>query len=151
MSEAVVLGDGSRLALRISARAQPHAPSDDDANWLVGEAELHDVRDGATFHAFRPVSVRTMELAAFHGQLVELLRTLNGEAQLNTVEDAVSCAIRLRKGKGEFSATIRQHPGVELRVDGVPTDQSFLQETAAALASLLDDFPVIRASRRGRS
>jgi hypothetical protein len=117
----------------------------DDANWLVGEAELRDARGGGAFHATQRISLRTMELAAFHEQLNQVLQALNGEARLTTVEDSVGCTVRLRNGKGEFSAVIRQHPGAELRVNQVPTDQSYLQETLGALQQLVSDHPVRRA------
>jgi len=116
--------------------------SGDDANWLAGEAELTaDV--GGSFRARRSVSLRTEELVGFRRALRRLVKDLDGEATLSHMEDELGCTIRLHRGTGELNAFVREHvPGVELRVEGVRTDQSYLKETAMQLDALVSDFPI---------
>lgn len=140
--DVVIAGDGVRLLLRVSAYQRPSLESGADANWLSGEAELAaDL--GGSFRARRGVSLRTEELAAFRDALRRLLDELDGEATLSHMEDEVGCTIRLRRGTGELDAFVREHvPGVELRVERVRTNQSYLQETARQFDALVSDFPV---------
>jgi hypothetical protein len=59
------------------------------------------------------------------------------------MEDEVGCAIRLHRGTGELDAFVREHvPSIEMRVEGVRTDQSYLQETVQQLDALIAEFPV---------
>ncbi|TMK68516.1 MAG: hypothetical protein E6G50_15190 [Actinobacteria bacterium] len=59
------------------------------------------------------------------------------------MDDELGCTIRLHRGTGELNAFVREHvPGVELRVEGVRTDQSYLKETAMQLDALVSDFPI---------
>ena len=142
MHEVSIAGDGFRLVLRVAGYERPSLDSGDDANWLAGEAELTaDV--GGSFRARRGVSLRTEELAAFLRALRRLVKDLDGEATLSHMEDELGCTISLHRGTGELNAFVREHvPGVELRVEGVRTDQSYLQETAMQLDGLVSDFPI---------
>jgi hypothetical protein len=142
MREVSIAGDGFRLLLRVAGYERPSLKSGDDANWLAGEAELTaDVR--GSFRARRGVSLRTEELVAFRRALRRLVKDLDGEATLSHLEDELGCTIRLHRGTGELNAFVREHvPGVELRVEGVRTDQSYLQETAMQLDALVSDFPI---------
>jgi hypothetical protein len=142
MRELLVAGDGFRLWLRVAGYERPSLESGDDANWLVGEAEM-TADAGGSFRASRGVALRTEELAAFREALRRLVEELDGEATLTHMEDEVGCTIRLRRGTGELDAFVREHvPGVELRVEQVRTDQSYLQETARQLDALVAAFPV---------
>ena len=142
MREVSIAGDGFRLLLRVAGYERPSLESGDDANWLAGEAELTaDV--GGSFRARRGVSLRTEELVAFRRPLRRLVKDLDGEATLSHMEDELGCTIRLHRGTGELNAFVREHvPGVELRVEGVRTDQSYLKETAMQLDALVSDFPI---------
>ena len=142
MPEVSVAGDGFRLLLRVAGYERPSLESGADANWLAGEAELTaDV--GGSFRARRGVSLRTEELAAFRRAVRRLVEDLDGEATLNHMEAEVGCTIRLHRGTGELDAFIREHvPGVELRVEAVATDQSYLEETLRQLDALVSEFPV---------
>jgi hypothetical protein len=142
MREVVVAGDGFRLLIRVTGYERPSLESGDDANWLAGAVELTVDGDGS-FRARRSVSLRTEELAAFRRALRGLVEDLDGEATLSHMEDELGCTIRLHRGRGELDAFVRQHvPRVELRVEGVLTDQSYVQETARQLDSLVADFPI---------
>lgn len=141
MHEATIAGDEFRLVLRVSGYERPALESGADANWLVGEADLHADSSGA-FGARRAVSLRTEELEAFHRELAQLVERLEGEATLRHMEDEVGCTIRLRHGRGEFDGFVRSHVGPELRLTGMPTDQSFLQQAVRELAAITHEFPV---------
>src|SRR5581483_3485880 len=142
MREAVISSDGVRLVLRVMAYERPTLGTGADANWVTGEAEM-TISGGDVFRAHRGVAFRAEQLARFRDDLRRLLADLEGEAILDHMEDEVGCTIRLRKGTGELDAFIRQHvPFVELRVHGVPTDQSYLQETLRQLDALVAEFPV---------
>jgi hypothetical protein len=142
MTEVLVAGDGFRLLLRVAGYERPSLESGADANWLVGQAEL-TADAGGSFRACRGVALRTEELAEFRDALRRLVEGLDGEATLNHMEDEVGCTIRLRRGTGDLDAFVREHvPGVQLRVEGVRTDQSYLQETASQLDALVGAFPI---------
>jgi hypothetical protein len=142
MREVSVAGDGFRLLLRVAGYERPSLESGADANWLVGEAEMTTDVAGS-FRARRGVSLRTEELAAFRNALRRLIEELDGEATLEHMEDEVGCTIRLHRGTGELNAFVREHvPGVELRVERVQTDQSYLQETAKQLDAVVAAYPI---------
>jgi len=50
--------------------------------------------------------------------------------------------IALHHGSGEFNGFVRQHLGPELRVRGLRTDQSYLQESLLVFDALVREFPV---------
>ena len=141
MVEAAIAGEGFRLVLRVLGYERPQLDSGADANWLTGEAEL-TVDPLGSFRATQSVALRTEEVAAFREELANLLEVLDGEATLDHMEEQVGCTVTLRRGKGEFSGFVRQHVGAELRVIGVPTDQSYLQESLTAFEALVREFPV---------
>jgi hypothetical protein len=140
--EVQVTGDGFRLVLQVAGYERPSLESGADANWLIGTVEM-TAESGGSFHASRGVSLRTEELAAFRDALNRLVERLDGEAALNHMENEVGCTIRLHRGTGELEAFIREHvPSNELRVSHVRTDQSYLQQTAKQLDSLVAAFPI---------
>lgn len=101
------------------------------------------LEEGESFSARRAVSLRTDELVSFRDEVKRLVDELDGQAQFSHLEGEVGCTIRLRRGRGELEAFILKHvPGVELRIERVPTDQSYLQETANQLDALVAAFPV---------
>jgi hypothetical protein len=95
----------------------------------MGEAEL-TADLGGSYRAKQSLTPRTEEIKAFRDELVRLLEALDGEATLDHMEEQVGCSVTLRRGKGEFSGFVRQSYGPELRVNGLPTDQSYLRESA---------------------
>jgi len=140
--ETVIAGDGFQLFLRVMNYERPVVESGADANWLTGEAEIV-ARAGGSFRARRAVAFRTDELAGFRDELRRLVDDLEGEAMLRHMEDEVGCIVRLQHGTGELDAFVRDHvPGMELRVERVPTNQSYLQETARQLDALVTAFPI---------
>jgi hypothetical protein len=142
MREFAVAGDGVRLVLQVAGYERPTLESGADANWLMGEAEI-TAEVGGSFRARRGVALRTEELAAFRDALRRLVEELDSEATLTHMEDEVGCTIRLHRGTGELDAFVREHvPGVELRVERVRTDQSYLQETARQLEALVAEYPI---------
>jgi hypothetical protein len=140
MKEATIAGDEFRLVLRVSGYERPTLESGADANWLVAEAELLAESSG-TFRARRAVALRTEELEAFHRELAQVVERFEGEVTLRHMEDEVGCTIRLRHGRGEFDGFVRSHVGPELRLSGMPTDQSFLQQAVRELAASCASFP----------
>jgi len=139
--EATVSGEGFRLVLRVWGYERPHLDSGADANWLMGEAELTADLGGA-YRAKQSLTPRTEEIEAFRDELVRLLDALDGEATLGHMEEQVGCSVTLRRGKGEFSGFVRQSYGPELRVNGLPTDQSYLRESLTGFEKLAAAFPV---------
>lgn len=140
--EAAIAGDGFRLVLRVTGYERASViESGSDANWLTGEAELTASSTGS-FTGRHSVSLRTEELADFRDQLAQLVEQLNGSATLRHLEDQVGCTITLRRGSGEFEGFVREHVGAEIRVSGVPTDQSYLQDSLRAFDALVRAFPV---------
>ena len=139
--EAVIAGEGFRLVLRVVGYERPSLDSGSDANWLVGEAELTASSSGS-FSGRYAVSLRTDELAEFRDQLAELVQDLDGSATLQHLEGQVGCTITLRRGSGEFEGFVREHVGADLRVSGLRTDQSYLQESLRGFDALMSKFPV---------
>jgi hypothetical protein len=141
MVEAAIAGEGFQLVLRVFGYERPHLESGADANWLIAEAEL-TVDPRGSYRAKESMTLRTEELAAFREQLRHLLEALDGEVTLGHMEQQVGCTVTLRRGKGEFSGFVRQHVGGELRVRGLPTDQSFLQESLRGFDKFVREFPI---------
>ena len=142
MDEIAVSGERFRLVLRILNYEYPKATTGHDANWLSGEVAM-TFDGGASFTAKRGVSLLTAELASFRDGVRSLVDELHGEATLFSIEGELGCTIKLERGRGEIEAFVREHyPGTELRAEHVPTDQSYLQETADQLDALLLTFPV---------
>jgi hypothetical protein len=139
--EATIAGQGCTLIVRVSGYENLGVESGADANWLSAEAELAASTTGA-FTGRHAVSLRTEEVLGFHDQLSRLLQTLSGEATLAHLEEQVGCTIRLRSGKGELDAFVREHVGAELRVTEIPTDQSYLQESLKQMDAIVATFPV---------
>ena len=140
-TEAVIAGEGFRLLLRVHGYERPALHSGSDANWLMAEAELTAATPGS-YRAVEPVSLRTEELGAFREQLAQLVEELGGQAELRHLEDQVGCTVSLRAGVGEATAFVRQHVGAELRIGGMRTDQSHLQQTDRDFDALIREFPV---------
>lgn len=142
MREVVVAGDSFQLLLRVAGYERPSLETGADANWLSAKVEMM-AEAGGSFRASRGVALRTEELAAFREALWRLVEDLDGEARLTHMEDEVGCTIRLHRGTGELDAFVREHvPGLELRVERVPTDQSYLRETTKQLDALVAAFPI---------
>jgi hypothetical protein len=142
MHEVAVGGDDFRLVFRVGDYEFPGITSGSDANWLTGEAAM-TLDNGASFAARRAISFRTDELASFRDAVNRLVKDLDGDATLSHLEGEVGCVIRLHRGRGDLAAFVVKHlPHVELRVERVPTDQSYLQETARQLDALVSAFPV---------
>jgi hypothetical protein len=144
MREIAVAGDGVRLLLRVAGYERPSLESGADANWLVGEAEM-TADAGGSFAARHGIALRTEELAAFRDAMRRLVEELDGEATLSHMEEEVGCTIRLHRGTGELDAFVREQGrvlGIELRVEGARTDQSYLQETVRQLDALVAAFPI---------
>lgn len=120
---------------------RPGLESGADANWVSGEVELTAWTTGS-FSGRQAVSLRTEELARFCDQLARLVETLEGEAVLDHLEDRVGCTIRLTHGTGEFEGYVREDIGAELRVTGLRTDQSYLQQALLEMKTLVESFPV---------
>jgi hypothetical protein len=139
--EAVIAGEGFRLVLRVLRYEFPTLDSGADANWIVGEVEMTASTSGA-FSGRHAVSLRTEELAEFRDQLAEIVESLDGRAALQHLEDQVGCTITLRRGSGEFEGFVREHIGADLRVSGLRTDQSYLQESLRAFDAIVRKFPV---------
>jgi hypothetical protein len=142
MHEVVVGGDDFRLVLRVGGYEFPGTESGSDANWLTGEAAM-TLDNGSSFAARRAVSFRTDELASFRDEVTQLVEDLSGEAVFQHLEDEVGCIIRLQQGRGELQGFVGEHvPHVRLSVERVPTDQSYLRETARQLNALMSALPV---------
>jgi hypothetical protein len=136
MHEVLVAGEGFRLSLQVAGYERPSLESGADANWIVGHVEM-TADAGGSFRASRGVALRTEDLASFRDAVRQLVGELDGEATLHHMEDEVGCTIRLHRGTGELDAFVREHVlGVELRVERVRTDHSYLQETATNLMRL---------------
>jgi hypothetical protein len=139
--EAAIAGEGFRLVLRVLGYERPAFDTGSDANWVTGEAELTASSTGS-FSGRHGVSLRTEELADFRDQLAKVVQNLDGSATLRHLEDQFGCTITLRRGSGEFEGFVREHVGAELRVSGLRTDQSYLQESLRAFDALVREFPV---------
>lgn len=137
--EAAISGDDFRLLLRVYGYARTALTSGSDANWLMAEAEL---TASGSYQAKESVSLRTEELAAFRDQLAALVENLDGQAELSHLEEQVGFTVRLRSGRGEATAFVRQHEGAELRISGMKTDQSYLQHAVRDFDALVRGFPV---------
>jgi hypothetical protein len=139
--EAAIAGEGFRLVLRVLGYEHPGFDSGSDANWLAGEAALTASSSGS-FSGRHSVSLRTEELVDFRDQRAEVVQNLDGSATLQHLEGQVGCTITLRRGSGEFEGFVREHVGADLRVSGLRTDQSYLQESLRGFDALVRKFPV---------
>jgi hypothetical protein len=139
--EATIAGESCALVLRISGYERPQLESGADANWLRAEVELTASTSGR-YSCREAVSLRSEELARFRDQLARVVETLDGEAVLGHMEAQVGCTVRLAKGVGELEAFVREQVGAELRVTGIRTDQSYLQQTLRELTAIVSAYPV---------
>jgi hypothetical protein len=139
--EATIAGEGCALVLRVSGYERPQLDSGADANWLRAEVELTASTSGR-YSGREAVSLRSEELARFREELARAAETLTGKAVLAHLEAQVGCTIRLAKGAGELEAFVREHIGAELRVTGIRTDQSYLQQTLRELTAIVSAYPV---------
>jgi hypothetical protein len=139
--DVALCGEGCALILRVLGYERPNELSGADANWLSAEAVLHASSKGV-FEARQELALRTEELLRFRDQAVQLLQTLSGEAVLTHMEEEVGCTIRLKAGVGELDAWLREPTGIELRVTGARTDQSYLQQSLRELQAVVDAFPI---------
>jgi hypothetical protein len=131
-----------QLLLRVLGYERPGQDTGSDANWLTAEAEL-TADTGLRLRARRAVSLRTEEIAGFRDALRVVVADLDGEATLSHLEDEVGCTIKLHRGTGTLDAFIREHvPSLDVRLNKVPTDQSYLQETVRQLDDIVAAFPV---------
>jgi hypothetical protein len=93
--------------------------------------------------------IRADELAAFHGQMVALQRSLRGSAEFATMEGWLSVRVE-GDGRGHMTCrcVIRDKPGVGNTLDcELVTDQTFTRCTGAELAAAVEAFPVIGERR----
>jgi hypothetical protein len=115
--------------------------SDSDANWLTSEVELQSGQTGV-FHACHGAALRTEELAQFRDELRGVVASLNGTAILHHLESQVGCTVELANGRGNLSAFVKEHVGLELHVHECETDQSYLAQTLRELDAIVEMFPV---------
>lgn len=138
--EATLSGDGCRLTLRVHAYERPRITTGEDANWLVGDAELTLGTTGS-FSARHRLSLYAPDLAAFTAQLRALDHDLAGQAKLDHIEGQVEGTITLSAGKGTFAGHLREHIGATLSFDQIPTDQTRVREALRQFVALTNAFP----------
>ncbi len=142
MCEVAIRCDGGDfLAITLLGRSHPGASDYWDGNWVRAAVEM--VAGG--FRGSVGGDLRAEELAAFHGQLLQLQQSLRGTAEFETMERWLSIRVT-GDGMGhmEFRCVIRDQPGIGNTLDcSLATDQTFTRSTVAELGAAVQAFPVI--------
>jgi hypothetical protein len=147
--EAAIVGEHFRLSVVVDRYEFPNLHDYDDANWVVARVAA-ELRGASPFEGSMSVTLRTEELADFAHELRTMVDAGSGTATLDHMEEEVHVKIELTKRKGYIEGYIggylNQHASVELRFEGITTDQTLLRPAVAEFDAIADAFPV-RGSR----
>lgn len=142
MCEATIRCEGGEyLTLTVHGRSFPDCTDYWDGNWVRVSV---DVSVGG-FRGSVSGGLRTNELKDFHQQLVRLQESLEGTAELQTMESWLSIqASGDGCGHMRFRYVIRDEPGIGNTLECLlRTDQTFTRSTVAELTAIVKAFPVI--------
>jgi hypothetical protein len=134
-----VRGGGDSVVIRV--RRPSAEPADaDDANWLSAEIEIAV----SAFTGKYPANLRREDFVRFKELLAAMPETVSGKAVFATMEGQLRLEIEMtRRGTATVSgeAVAQDAPRVALGFS-FESDQSYLQETLAAVRSAVQSFPV---------
>jgi hypothetical protein len=142
MCEATIRCEGGEyLTITVHGRSFPGCTDYWDGNSVRASVEL----SVGGFRGSVSGELRTNELKAFHQQLVRLQESLEGTAELETMESWLSIkASGDGCGHMSFRCIIRDQPGIGNTLECLlSTDQTFTRPTVAELSTIVKAFPVI--------
>jgi hypothetical protein len=142
MLEATVRGDGVSLRIRVERYEFPEIETGWSANWLIAEAEIDASMIGC-FQARHRLTVLTADLKRFHDELQALERGHASEATLNSMEQEIQLAVRVKSGAVSLDGYLQESGfGPGLHFERVKTDPSFVRVSLEQVDVLIDTFPV---------
>ncbi|MCU1527104.1 MAG: hypothetical protein JWP75_867 [Frondihabitans sp.] len=132
------------VVITVERRQFPEAMDWEDGNWLVSPIRIAVGR----FVGELPAQLRTDELASFRQGLEKIRESLNGEAELSSMDGWLSLSIRCsRNGSLAISGLADDKPGIgnklRFEIDGM--DQSFLPDLIDQLRAVEQAFPSRRS------
>ena len=129
------------LTITVHGRSHPGCTDYWDGNWVRAFVEV----SVGGFRGSVSGDLRTEELKVFHEQLTRLQESLQGTAELETMESWLSIhASGDGCGHMAFRCVIRDQPGIgNTLVCLLSTDQTFTRSTVAELTTMVKTYPVI--------
>jgi hypothetical protein len=144
--ELQLTADDFQLELYVDGYEFPDFDTGRDANALACEIEL-DLRRRLDLHASHTeLILYTFELADFVDQLRALEHAPDGEATLGDPDeqsgDDFGLTIRLNEATGTLDGFLADRTTARLSFEMLDNDRSFVSDTLAQFAAILDAFPV---------
>lgn len=132
---------GEFLKLSLEYRSQPNCDDYWDGNWISASVV---VRAGG-FRGSIDGDIRAEELDEFRRQFAQLLESLQGVAEFDTLEDWLSIrATGDGHGHIEIRCVVLDQPGIGNKHElTLASDQSFAKQTVSQLAEATKAFPVV--------
>lgn len=129
-----------RVEIIVHGYERQHTGDYHDDNWLTVQISVAAGAFNGSFDA----AFQVAELVAFHGELVGLSRTLQGRAQLQTMEEQLTMDFEGNGlGQVELRGVAVDKPGIGNRlVFALSLDQTQLRAGCDQLARILSAFPV---------
>lgn len=134
-----IRGGGDTVVIHLRSPSVEAADAD-DANWLLAEIQIAV----SAFTGKYPANLRREDFVRFHQSLAAMLEIVSGKAVFATMEGQLRLEIEMtRRGTATVSgeAVAQDAPRVALEFS-FESDQSYLQETLAAVRSAVQGFPV---------
>jgi hypothetical protein len=134
------------LELYVDSYEFPDFNTGRDANALTSEIELDLKRQRLDLHTAHSLILYTFELAEFVDQLRALEHAPDGQATLGDPHqdsgDEFGLTITLNGAHGTLDGFLAESTTTRLMFEMINIDRSFVRDTLAQFATILDAFPV---------
>jgi hypothetical protein len=144
--EAKLTANNFELELYVDGSEFPNFDTGRDGNALACEIELDLQGRRLDLHAAHTLILYTFDLADFVDQLRTLEHAPDGQATLGDPDeesgDQFGLTITLNDGQGKLAGFLADSTTTRLSFEMIDIDRSFLSDTLAHLATILDAFPV---------
>jgi hypothetical protein len=146
MIEVQLTASDFQLELYVDGYELPDFDTGRDANALACEIEL-DLRRRLDLHAAHSqLILYIFELASFVNQLHALEHAQDGEATFGDPDeesgDEFGLTIRINEGRGTLDGFLTDSAAARLSFEMIDIDRSFVRDTLAQFAAILQAFPV---------
>ena len=145
MIEAKLTANDFELELYVDDYEFPDFDTGRDGNALTCEIEL-DLQGRLDLHAAHTLILYTFDLADFVDQLRALEHAPDGQATLGDPDeesgDEFGLTITLNDRQGTLDGFLADSTTTRLSFETIDIDRSFLSDTLAQLAAIIDAFPV---------
>lgn len=135
---------GAVIRVELLSR-EPFLGEDHEHEWVSGRLWCDIALEDCTAQVRRPLSMPLEYLREYAEALDDLATSLDGKAQLSSLEPGIEMTVTLRSGAGSAVGAVAIGDYSGKLSFTAPTDQSYLLPARRGLAELLREFP----SRRG--